>query len=81
MTPRRIVGILSLLLGFAFQMRAQGEVALYIGGEPVSLAEFEYYYRKSPARSADLFLRSFVDYKLKVRHARELGLDLSLIHI
>lgn len=75
MTPRRIVGILSLLLGFAFQMRAQGEVALYIGGEPVSLAEFEYYYRKSPARSADLFLRSFVDYKLKVRHARELGLD------
>ena len=34
--PRRVVGILSLLLVFAFKMRAQGEVVLSIGGEPVN---------------------------------------------
>ena len=45
--PRRVVGILSLLLVFAFKMRAQGEVVLSIGGEPVKRTEFEYYFRKS----------------------------------
>ncbi len=40
--PRRVVGILSLLLVFAFEMRAQGEVVLSIGGEPVKRSEFEY---------------------------------------
>lgn len=45
--PRRVVGILSLLLVFAFKMRAQGEVVLSIGGEPVKRTEFEYYFRLS----------------------------------
>ena len=48
--PRRVVGILSLLLVFAFKMRAQGEVVLSIGGEPVKRTEFEYYFRKSHKR-------------------------------
>ena len=44
--PHRMVGILSLLLVFAFKMRAQGEVVLSIDGEPVKRSEFEYYFRK-----------------------------------
>lgn len=47
MMPRRVVGILSLLLVFAFKMRAQGEVVLSIGGEPVKRTEFEYYFVKA----------------------------------
>lgn len=73
--PRRIVGILSLLLVFAFEMRAQGEVVLYIGGEPVSLSEFKYYYSKSSKRSVEAFLPTFIDYKLKVRYAADSGVD------
>ena len=43
--PHRMVGILSLLLVFALEMRAQGEVVLSIDGEPVKRSEFEYYFR------------------------------------
>ena len=42
--PHRMVGILSLLLVFALEMRAQGEVVLSIDGEPVKRSEFEYYF-------------------------------------
>ena len=73
--PRRIVGILLLLLVFAFEMRAQGEVVLYIGGEPVNLSEFEYYYHKSPKQTPESFLQSFINYKLKVRYAHDSGVD------
>ncbi len=45
--PRRIAGILSLLLVFVLEMRAQGEVVLSIDGEPVRRSEFESYFRKS----------------------------------
>ena len=38
--PHRMVGILSLLLVFALEMRAQGEVVLSIDGEPVKRSEF-----------------------------------------
>ncbi len=73
--PLRIVGILSLLLVFACKMRAQGEVVLHIGGEPVHLSEFQYYYRKSPERTPQDFLPSFINYKLKARYASDAGLD------
>lgn len=73
--PRRIVGILLLLLVFVFEMRAQGEVVLYIGGDPVSLSEFKYYYNKGPKRKVESFLQTFIDYKLKVRYAADSGLD------
>ena len=73
--PRRVVGILSLLLVFAFKMRAQGEVVLSIGGEPVKRTEFEYYFRKSHKRTPDSFLSSFINYKLKVRYAHDTGID------
>ena len=73
--PRRVAGILMLLLVFALEMRAQGEVVLSIDGEMVSRSEFEYYFRKSPKRTPDSFLPSFINYKLKVRYAHDLGID------
>ena len=73
--PRRIAGILSLLLVFALEMRAQGEVVLSIDGEPVRRSEFESYFRKSPHRTPDSFLPSFINYKLKVRYAHDTGID------
>lgn len=73
--PRRIVGILLLLLVCVFEMRAQGEVVLHIDGEPVKRSEFEYYYRKSGVQTPKAFLQSFINYKLKVRYAHDIGLD------
>ena len=73
--PRRIVGILLLLLVFALKMRAQGEVVLSIDGEPANRSEFEYYFRKSAKRTPDSFLPSFINYKLKVHYAHDLGID------
>ena len=73
--PHRMVGILSLLLVFALEMRAQGEVVLSIDGEPVKRSEFEYYFRKSSHRTPLSFLPSFINYKLKVRYAHDMGID------
>lgn len=73
--PRRRAGILLLLLVLVFKMRAQGEVVLYIGEQPVNRSEFEYYCRKSPGRTPEAVLPSFIDYKLKVRYAQDAGLD------
>ncbi len=57
--PHRMVGILSLLLVFALEMRAQGEVVLSIDGEPVKRSEFEYYFRKSSHRHPAFFSTFF----------------------
>lgn len=73
--PHRMVGILSLLLVFALEMRAQGEVVLSIDGEPVKRSEFEYYFRKYSHRTPLSFLPSFINYKLKVRYAHDMGID------
>ncbi len=73
--PRIIAGMGLLLLTFAPDLRAQRNFILVIGGEEVPLSEYTYYYRKEPERSPEDFLRSFVDYKLKVRYARDIGLD------
>ena len=58
--PHRMVGILSLLLVFALEMRAQGEVVLSIDGEPVKRSEFEYYFRKSSHRKGKRRLTSWL---------------------
>ena len=73
--PRKVVGMLLLLLVFAFEMRAQGEVVLSIDGDSIGRSEFEYYFRKSRQRTPDAFLPSFIDYQLRVRHARDAGMD------
>ena len=73
--PHRMVGILSLLLVFAWERRAQGVGVLSIDGEPVKRSEVEYYSRKSYHRTPLSFLPSFINYKLKVRYAHDMGID------
>lgn len=73
--PRKIAGVMLLLLVSVFEMWAQGEVVLRIDGQPVGLSEFEYYYRKDPAQTLESFMQSFVDYKLKARYAHDAGMD------
>ncbi len=77
----RMVGILSLHLVFAFEIRAQGEVVFSINSEPVKRSDFEYYFRKSSHRTPLSFLPSFINYKLQVRYAHDMGIDtLSVFH-
>lgn len=74
--PRCLLGILLLLLVVASSLRAQGDVALFrIDAEPVSLTEAEYYFHRSVENDWQAFLPQLIAYKVKVRHARELGLD------
>nr|WP_294077289.1 peptidylprolyl isomerase [Prevotella sp. UBA5379] len=62
--------------------RAQEDpVVMTIGGEPVNLSEFEYFYDKNNSegaidrKSVKDFVPFFVDYKLKVRAAQDAHLD------
>lgn len=74
--PRCLPGILLLLLVAASPLRAQGDVALFrIDADSVSLTEAEYYFHRSAENDRQTFLPQFIAYKVKVRHARELGLD------
>ena len=74
--PRRLLGILLLLLGPAMFMHAQGDAVLMkVGAEQVGLKEFEYFYKRSLADKPEHFLQTFIDYKLKLQYAKELSLD------
>ena len=74
--PRRLLGILILLLEFVMQVQAQGDaVLLKVASEPISVKEFEYFYRRSSNKDVRQFLQSFIDYKVKLQYAKELGLD------
>lgn len=74
--PRRLPGILIFLLVSVLVARAQGDIVLMqVGDEPVSKAEFEYYWNRSPVDDPQEYLPVFIDYKRKVLYARELGLD------
>lgn len=65
------------------QKQTSDEILLQIDGEPVSRAEFERLYRKNNLNLLDDslkqmpkdYLELFINYKLKVREAEELGLD------
>ena len=74
--PRRLLGILLLLLGPAMFMHAQGDAVLMkVGADEVGLKEFEYFYKRSLAGKPENFLQTFIDYKLKLQYAKELSLD------
>lgn len=74
--PRRSLGILIFLLVSVLMSRAQGDIVfLKIGDDAVTKAEFEYYFNRSPVDDVQEYLPAFVDYKLKVLYAREIGLD------
>ena len=73
--PRRLLGILLLLL-VSVAGRAQGEVLfLRIGERAISKAEFEHYLHHSETGSPDECLQDFIDWKIKAIHAKELQLD------
>lgn len=51
-------------------------VLLEVDGRPVTLSEFEYFYHKNDGNeiekeTPEQYLKRFIDYKLKVAHARE----------
>ena len=74
--PRRLLGIFILLLEFVMQVQAQGDaVLLKVGSESVGVKEFEYFYRQSLNKDMHQFLQAFIDYKVKLQYAKELGLD------
>ena len=76
--------VLSFLVACAFSpVLAQDKNAtvLSVDGEPTSLEEFENIFRKNNRDSAisqqslDEYMELFINFKLKVKEAREAGLD------
>lgn len=73
---------LAILMGCSLAGMAQGEdpVLMTVGGKPVTLSEFEYYYHKNNAQQStpqDIkeYLELFKQYRQKVAAAEALGLD------
>ncbi len=78
----RYLFITIALLSFALDSYGQGETLFEVDGYPVTQDEFEYIYKKNNSKDADYTKRSLEEYyelykkfKLKVRKARDLGLD------
>lgn len=75
---------LAILFGSSFISATEISEALFtIDGKPVSSQEFSYIYQKNSINgqadftksSLDDYLKLFINYKLKVRQAKDLGLD------
>lgn len=78
--------VLSILIGIGFPLKAQvkdNEVLLTIGGKPVTVGEFMAVYQKNDMKKGDPidtkkledYLSLYINFKLKVREAEELGFD------
>ncbi len=86
MIKKTVIALLILAAGIPCQVFASGNkksadpTVMTVGGQDVKLSEFEYLYKKnntqqSAAVPLDDYINMFVDYKLKVRAARDAGLD------
>lgn len=73
-----------LLLVLCFQIshaQKNDPIVMTINGHPITQSEFEYTYRKNNAENAidkktvEEYAQMFIDYKLKVEHAKAMGLD------
>lgn len=74
--PRRLLGVLILLLVFVSVVQAQGEVALLtVGDEMVGKEEFEYHWGRSSEERAHVYAQTYGRFIQKVQWAKELGLD------
>lgn len=74
--PRRLLGVLILLLVSVAIGRAQGDAVLFsVGTDTVRLHEFEYHWSRSKEKQLDVFLQTYGHFKQKVQYAKELGLD------
>jgi peptidyl-prolyl cis-trans isomerase SurA len=78
--------VLTILIGIGFPLRAQvknDDVLLTIGGKPVTVGEFMAVYQKNDMKKGDPidtkkledYLSLYINFKLKVREAEELGFD------
>ena len=74
------------MIGTGFQLKAQvkdNDVLLTIGGKPVTVAEFMAVYQKNDMKKGEPidtkkledYLTLYINFKLKVREAEELGFD------
>ncbi len=79
--PPYLLAILALLVSTTYSL-GQGETLFEVDGYPVTQDEFEYIYKKNNSKDADYTKQSLEEYyelykkfKLKVRKARDLGLD------
>jgi len=83
MKVKPIFFLFVIALCSALQLSAQDKNAavLTVDGEPTSLEEFENIFRKNNRDSAitvqslDEYMELFINFKLKVKEAREAGLD------
>lgn len=76
-----VLAIMCLLMYPAFGQENQ-DILFTVGGDEVSLGEFKYIYEKNNADKADYtkesveeYLELYKKFKLKVKRAKELGLD------
>ncbi|WP_163712046.1 peptidylprolyl isomerase [Mangrovibacterium lignilyticum] len=80
-----LIGVCVFLMHLPYLVFSQSEdqVLLTISGEPISKTEFVRLYRKnnqnlqddSLRKTPDEYLELFINYRLKVRQAKELGMD------
>lgn len=77
----RKVQLLLVAYFLIFNASAQDETILTISGESVSKSEFEYVFKKNNEKTTvtteelDEYMQLFINYKLKVREAEDLGMD------
>ncbi|MBO5079876.1 MAG: peptidylprolyl isomerase, partial [Bacteroidaceae bacterium] len=66
--PRRLLGVLILLLVSVAIGRAQGDAVLFsVGTDTVRLHEFEYHWSRSKEKQLDVFLQTYGHFKQKVQ--------------
>ncbi|MGZ5282675.1 MAG: peptidylprolyl isomerase [Bacteroidia bacterium] len=75
--------LLFLITGTWATAQKKDSVVFSVGGEPVTIKEFRYIYEKNNASDPNLYkttnlrdyLNLYINFKLKVKEARDLGLD------
>jgi peptidyl-prolyl cis-trans isomerase SurA len=81
MKVKSIAFLFALLCCFPAMAQDKNAAVLVVDGEPTSLEEFENIFRKNnrdsaiTAQSLDEYMELFINFKLKVKEAREAGLD------
>ena len=81
MKVKSIAFVFAFFFSFSAFAQDKNAAVLVVDGEPTSLEEFENIFRKNnrdsviTAQSLDEYMELFINFKLKVKEAREAGLD------
>ncbi|MCC7301927.1 MAG: peptidylprolyl isomerase [Bacteroidia bacterium] len=86
MNMKRCVFLFVILTGLslAAQNNSGEQILMTVGGDAVTVREFENVYKKNPAanttdqKSLEEYLELFINFKLKVREAKTLGMDTTI---